>query len=105
MRNSCKTWFIVAALTAATVCAGTRLYAGGDDDDDSAENAKIAKEALDKAVTRGNELFRSKDLGKKSCASCHEDPEKPNLNLKTRPFSYPAYSNKKKAVVSMGQKI
>ena len=109
MRNSCKTWFAVAAMAVATVFAGSRLHAGDDEDedDDAAATAAIAKEALDKSVVRGNELFRSKALGKKSCASCHEDPEKPNLKLSTRPaaFSYPRYSTKKKVIVTMGQKI
>lgn len=107
MRNSCRTWFIVGAVAIATAFAGTALHAGEDDEDedDSAETQKIAKEHLDKSVARGKELWSSKSLGKKTCAQCHEDPEKPLLNLTTRPYSYPAYSTKKKAVVTLGQKI
>jgi len=107
MRNSCKVLAVVGvAALAAFVVAGTTLQAGGDDDAaDDAAAAKVAKDALDKAVEQGNKLFHSKELGKKSCASCHENPEKPNLALKSRPFSYPAYSKKKKSIVSMSQKI
>jgi cytochrome c len=109
MRNSFRSWVIAGAVVAASVFAGACLYAGEDDkddaDDDSAELKKTAKEALDKSVTRGKELFHSKDLGKKSCSECHENPDKPQFNLVTRPFGYPAYSVKKRSVVSLGQKI
>jgi len=105
MRNSFKA-LAVAAVAATLFCAGTNLLAGGDDDAaEDASAAKVAKDALDKAVEQGNKLFHSKELGKKSCASCHENPEKPNLALTTRSFSYPAYSKKRKSIVSMGQKI
>ena len=105
MRKSCRNFIVVtAAAVFAAVCGASALHAE-DDDEDEDDNAAVAKEALDKSVARGKELFRSKDLGKKTCASCHEDPEKPNLNLTTRDFSYPKYSNKKKTVVTMGQKI
>jgi cytochrome c len=106
MRNSFRSWVIVgAAAVTAAVFAGACLYAGEDDEDDAAEVKKLAQEALDKSVARGKELFRSKDLGKKTCAECHENPDKPQLNLVTRPFGYPAYSVKKRSVVSLGQKI
>jgi cytochrome c len=107
MRKSFKALAVAGAAVAAVLfCAGTNLLAGGDDDAaEDAAAAKVAKDALDKAVDQGNKLFHSKELGKKSCASCHENPEKPNLNLTTRSFSYPAYSKKKRSIVSMGQKI
>src|SRR5262245_44171028 len=111
MRTSFRTLAVAAAFTVGAFVAASVLEAAPDDkdeqDDASAEKAKIAKEALDKAIARGNELFHQKDLGggKKSCASCHENPEKPKLDLKTRAFSYPAYSNKAKAVVTLGTKI
>lgn len=107
MRISCKSWLVVGALAVGVAFAGTALQAGEDedDDDDSAATQKIAKEALDKSVARGKELWTSKSLGKKTCAECHENPEKPLLNLTTRQFAYPAYSAKKKSVVTMGQKI
>lgn len=105
MRNSVRMWVIAgAAAVAATGFAGAYLYAG-EDDDDAAANKKVAQEALDKSVARGKELFHSKDLGKKSCSECHENPDKPQFNLVTRAFSYPAYSVKKSSVISLGQKI
>ncbi len=107
MRNSCRSWFIVGAVAVATAFAGNALHAAeeDEDEDDSAATQKIAREHLDKSVARGKELWSSKSLGKKTCAQCHEDPEKPLLDLKTRQFAYPAYSTKKKTVVTMGQKI
>jgi cytochrome c len=101
MRRPCRSF--LAAIAAVTVFASGALFA--EDDDDAAADAKLRKEALDKAVARGKDLFRAKELGRKTCASCHENADKPNLNLATRQFCYPAYSPKAKAVVSMGQKI
>ena len=108
MRNSFKNWVVLAVAAVATVFVGASLYAGDDDDndeDDAAAVKKIAAEALDKSVARGKELFHSKSLGKKSCSECHENPDKPQFNLVTRQFGYPAYSVKKRSVVSLGQKI
>jgi cytochrome c len=106
MRKSFKALAVVGvAAVAALFYAGTTLHAGDDDGGEDAAAVKVAKDALDKAVEQGDKLFHSKDLGKKSCAACHENPEKPNLNLTSRSFNYPAYSKKKKSVVSMGQKI
>ncbi len=111
MRKVCRTRLVVAGFVGLAVVvaglAGPRLFAGDDDEDgaDKAEAQKIAKEALDKSVARGNELFHGKDGVKKTCAKCHEDADKPELSLATRAFSYPSYSRKKKAVVSLTQKI
>jgi cytochrome c len=105
MRNSFRIW-VVAGAAGAAVFAGACLYAADDDDEgDAAEVRKLAAEALEKSVARGKELFNSKDLGKKTCVECHENPDKPQFNLVTRSFGYPAYSVKKRSVVSLGQKI
>ena len=106
MRNSVRNWTVVGFAAAAAVFVGAGLYAGEDDDEsDAAAVKKVAQEALDKSVARGKELFHSKDLGKKSCSECHENPDKPQFNFVTRSFAYPAYSVKKSSVVSLGQKI
>jgi cytochrome c len=106
MRKFCKS-LVIAGLTAGLTMFTTACLQAGDDDEDSggADDKKVADEALTKAIAKGSELFHSKDLGKKSCASCHENPDKPNINLATRPFAYPAYSKRAKAVVTMPQKI
>jgi cytochrome c len=108
MRNSFRNWVVVAVAAGATAFVGAGLYAGEDDKDDAddaAEVKKLAQDALDKSVARGKELFHAKNLGKKSCSECHENPDKPQFNLVTRQFGYPAYSVKKRSVVSLGQKI
>jgi cytochrome c len=106
MRQTSRRFVVAAAAAFVAVLAASALHAQDEEDEgDDAETRKIAQEHLSKSVARGKELFASKALGKKSCAQCHEDPEKPNLNLATREYSYPAYSVKKKAVLSMGQKI
>lgn len=81
------------------------LWAQDDEEELTAERIQIAKEALEASVARGKELWVSPDLGKKTCASCHEDPEKPDLNMATREWSYPAYSRRKRKVVTLQQKI
>lgn len=113
---------VAAALCAAVgtslcVAVGTAptLEAQEKDDEEEAEDAevaaerkRVADEALAKAVAKGKELWL--DAGKekrfkKSCASCHDNPDKPQLNLATRSFAYPAYSRRRRAVVTMHQKI
>jgi cytochrome c len=108
MRNSFKNWVVVAVAAATAAFVGAGLYAGEDDKDDAddaAEVKKLAQDALGKSIARGKELFHAKNLGKKSCSECHENPDKPQFNLVTRQFGYPAYSVKKRSVVSLGQKI
>jgi cytochrome c len=107
MRKFCRNLVVFALAAAASGLATSALLADedADEEEDAAVAAQVAKEAMDRTVARGKELWTSKDLGKKTCASCHENPEKPKLNLATRQFSYPAYSRRKKAVVTMQQKI
>lgn len=109
MRPFSRTVWVTAAsaLVGVALFGSSSLFAGDDEDEDEADTAemkKVAAEALDKAVAKGKELWNSKDLGKKSCASCHENPEKPNLNLATREWSYPAYSRRARSVVTLHQK-
>jgi cytochrome c len=110
MRKICRTLGMLAVAAAVAVFASSALRAAPEDDDgDAAEAATVAKDALDKAVAKGDELFHSKAIGAKSCASCHENPDKPNLDLKARPFGfglgYPSFSKRSKVVVTMQQKI
>ena len=101
---------IAAGAAALTVAAfGTASLFAGDDDEDaaaaSAEAKKAAQAALDKAVGRGKDMWSSKDRFGKACSTCHEKADKPQLNLATREFSYPAYSRRKRAVVTLQQKV
>ena len=105
MRKIGRTSAVAVVAAFVAFFAGAALYADDDDDGDDAEAKKLEAEALTKAVARGNELFRSKTGLKKTCASCHENPEKPQFNLATRAYSYPRYSRKAKSVVSLGMKI
>jgi cytochrome c len=73
--------------------------------DDEAEKARVAAEALAKVVEQGKELFHSKKIGRKSCASCHEDPDKPQLSLVDREWGYPAYSRRARGVITLSQKV
>jgi mono/diheme cytochrome c family protein len=71
------------------------------------ENEAKAAEALKAAVAEGNRLFRDPTLGTsgKSCAICHEDPERPKLALAARAGGYPKWDRRADAVITLGQKI
>lgn len=105
MRRSFRTLAIAGIVCAAACGAAVTVGAHGEEEDDAAALKAKAKEALDKSIARGKALFNSKDLGKKTCASCHEDPDKPQFNLATRPYTVPLFSTKANDVVTMGQKI
>lgn len=98
---------VVGTVLAATLAGAAALHAQDDTEELEAEKARVAKEALDKAIARGKELWSDKSqLGvKKTCTQCHDNPDKPFLDLATRDWSYPAYSRRKRAVVTLQQKI
>ena len=101
-------WTLAALLVGAALgalAAPSPPLASAQDGGDDAEAAKVAQEELTKAIARGKELFESKDLGRKSCKDCHEDPDKPQDDLRERAFSYPSYSRRARRVVTLQQKI
>lgn len=117
MRLRSRTSWIVAGAAALGI-AGAVVLAGGvraddDDEDDAVDPAeiaakqKVADEAMAKAIARGKEIWNGADekLLRKPCTKCHDDPDKPKLNLATRPYSYPAYFPRKKHVITLQQKI
>lgn len=97
-------WSLVLVLALAALLTAHTAALLAQDEDVAAERARVAAAELKKAVERGKALW-SKKLGKKSCAQCHEDPDKPKLDMTKRTWSYPAYSRRKKAVVTLHQKI
>jgi cytochrome c len=92
------------ALASGAVTAACFAQQKPDPDDPPVSN-EAAKAAMDKALARGKELWNDKTLFKKSCSSCHDNPDKPQLSMETRVYSYPAYSRRKKGIVTMHQKI
>ena len=97
----------LAALFAAGLAGAlvTSSSPNVDAEEDPALAAKIAKEELTKAIARGKELWASKELGRKTCKQCHEDPDKPEDVLSDKKWSYPAYSRRARRVVTLQQKI
>ena len=71
------------------------------------ERQKQARESLEKAVKMGKALFGDVEFGTngKSCTKCHENPEKPNLNLPERVGGFPKWERREKKVITIGQKI
>lgn len=103
-------WTLAVALAAAGAGAALAprpapVAAQDEEAVDPAEAERVAKEELAKAVARGKELFQSRELGKKSCQGCHEDPDKPQDDLREHAWSYPAYSRRARRVVTLQQKI
>jgi cytochrome c len=108
MRRTTLYATVAAAAFALAAAVAVNEAVSQDDDEDAdptGERARVAAAALSKAEARGRELWTSKSLGKKACASCHEDPEKPNIDLRTRKWDYPAYSRRKRQVLTLQQKI
>ncbi|MCE9636251.1 MAG: hypothetical protein K8T90_11165 [Planctomycetes bacterium] len=112
MRLFTRTAWALVAGSVVLSALGTAAVLAGDDDDDGEEDAaaqaaakKVATDALVKAVARGKEIWNDKTNVKKTCATCHEAADKPQLNLATRDWSYPAYSRRKRAVVTLQQKL
>lgn len=102
----------VAAAALVVLGAGTTTLLAGDDEEDEEEDSaraaelkKVADAALVKAIARGKEIWSDKTLFKKPCTVCHDAADKPQLNLATRVYSYPAYSRKKRGIVTSQQKI
>lgn len=64
-------------------------------------------EALKKAVETGQTLFHSAEFGTngRACAKCHENPRKPDMNLKKRVGDYPKWDRREGKVITLGQKI
>ncbi len=84
------------------------LHADDDADETAAKRAaakKTAAEELVKSVKRGEALWSSKTLGRKTCKSCHDNPDKPKLDMATRAWSYPAWSRRQKKVITLQQKV
>ena len=99
-----KLMFAAASLLLLVPLGAAALLAQ-DVEDEEAELKRIAAEELEKAVAKGKELWKSKQFGKKSCTECHDNPDKPKLEMGTREFAYPAYSRRAKTVVTLQQKI
>ena len=104
------TWLFAAVFAlAVTVVAVDSFVVSPDrahaEETPEERKARIAKEAMDVAVKRGRELWDSREMGRKTCASCHEDPEKPDLDFATRKYKYPAYSRRARGIVTMQQKL
>ena len=66
-----------------------------------------AAEELAKAVKAGNALFRDTEFGTndRACAKCHENPAKPDMNLKKRVGNYPKWDRREGKVITLGQKV
>ena len=97
-------WTLAVSIAAA-LAAGLAAEPTVDAQDADAEAAQAAAEELQKAIARGKELWSSRELGRKTCQSCHEDPDKPQDNLASTEWSYPKYSRRAQRVVTLQQKI
>lgn len=71
------------------------------------EEGDAAAKALKESIARGKAYFRDPALGtnEKFCAECHENPDKPRLNLADRVNDYPKWDRREGSVITLGQKI
>jgi sulfur-oxidizing protein SoxA len=95
-----------AVLAAAAALAGAAALALEGDPLSPEDQAK-ATAAEKKSLEEGNRLFRDAALGTndRTCATCHENPKRPDLGLKGVAAKYPRWDREAGKVISLHQKF
>ena len=94
-------------LAAAALAAGAVVLAQDGDGDLSPEDQKAAKAAEDEALKLGEKVFNDKAMGTsdRACATCHNNPKKPELNLKGITAKFPRWDRQAGKVITMQEKF
>jgi cytochrome c len=94
-------------LAAASLPAGVLLAQSGDEGAPSAEDEKAAKAAEDAALKLGQKVFNDPSLGTKDncCATCHNNPKRPDLSLKGVTARFPRWDRNAGKVITLQQKF
>lgn len=73
----------------------------------SPEDLKAAKEAEEAALRTGLKVFRDASLGTndRSCATCHDNPKRPDLSLKGVNARFPRYDVNAGRVITLQEKF
>lgn len=76
-------------------------------DDLGPEDQKAAKAAEDKALELGRKVFTDPSLGtaERSCSTCHDNPQKPQLSLKGVASRFPRWDRDAGKVITLQQKF
>jgi cytochrome c len=97
----------VVLLSVAALPAAAILAQSADEGGMSAEDLKAAKAAEDEALKLGQKVFNDPSLGTKDncCATCHNNPKRPDLGLKGVAAKYPRWDRTAGKVISLQQKF
>ena len=97
---------LLPSLALALLAGGAAALALGDDDL-SPEDQKAARAAEDKALELGRKVFTDPSLGtaERSCSTCHDNPQKPQLSLKGITGKFPRWDRNAGKVVTLQQKF
>jgi cytochrome c peroxidase len=90
---------VLAAGAAAALALG--------DDDLSPADLKAAQAAEQKALDLGRKVFTDLSLGTadRSCSTCHDNPQKPQLSLKGVTTRFPRWDRDAGKVITLQQKF
>jgi len=92
---------------ALSLAAGTAIVLALGDDDLSPADQKAAKAAEDRALALGTKVFTDPSLGTadRSCSTCHDNPQKPQLSLKGVGTRFPRWDRDAGKVITLQQKF
>lgn len=98
----------LVGVCAVSVALGVTVFAqdhdhGADDEDDAAQ-ARIAEDA---ARELGKSVWADKSLGtnERTCSTCHENPKRPDLDLKGVTARWPRFDEHADRVITIQEKF
>ena len=95
-------------VAAAALAAGAAVLAqDGGDGAMSPEDLKAAKAAEEEALRLGQKVFNDAALGTndKTCAKCHQNPQKPELSLKGIHGKFPRWDRAAGKLITLQEKM
>ena len=100
--NRPRAWLLLPLFAAGAAAA----LALGEDDLSPAEQ-KAAQAAEQKALELGRKVFTDPSLGTadRSCSTCHDNPQKPQLSLKGVTARFPRWDRDAGKVITLQQKF
>lgn len=94
-------------LLAAGVLAASAVQGQDGEDELSPEDRKAAAAAEKEALSLGVKVFRDAALGTndRSCATCHDNPKRPDLSLKGVVAKFPRWDRPTGRVITLQEKF
>lgn len=98
---------LALALLPLALGAGGAIALALGGDELSPEEQKAARAAEEKALELGKKVFTDPSLGtaERSCSTCHDNPQKPQLSLKGVAAQFPRWDRDAGKVITLQQKF